>query len=187
MRRPSEYLSFVRPLILVFGVAARAVAQSVAAPPNQPPPAEIQRAGAAFAQSNWKEANALYSELAARYPFRLAESLAEQKKLDAAMSELRQAIGAGFFAPPSTLEANVHFASMKTHQQWQLVIDTLEAIVKPCRHDARYREFDFWIGDWDVRPVGTATGPASRNAITLEENGCVGWTMSVDSTTTAVR
>ena len=214
MRCRSPFVSLALAAILVSAAATSAVAQSVAvSPASQPPTADLQRAAAVFAQSNWKEAHVAYTDLAARYPqhalsrvrvgvtltelgraaegepylrageqlgfpapqaaFRLAESLAEQTKPDAAMRELRRAIGAGFFVLPSTLEANAHFASLKTHPQWRLVIDTLDTIVHPCRHDARYREFDFWIGDWEVRQVGTATGPASRNRITLEENGCV--------------
>ena len=40
----------------------------------------------------------------------------------------------------------------------------------PC--DAReFRQFDFWVGDWDVADAsGKAAG---RNQITLEERGCV--------------
>jgi len=46
--------------------------------------------------------------------------------------------------------------------------------VRPCVHDPRYREFDFWLGDWDVRPTGQpVVGPPSRNTITSDEDGCV--------------
>jgi AraC-like DNA-binding protein len=41
---------------------------------------------------------------------------------------------------------------------------------KPCA-SGRYREFDFWVGRWDVRgPKGKLAG---ENTITLEEDGCV--------------
>ena len=49
-----------------------------------------------------------------------------------------------------------------------------QKLPQPCKEDARFREFDFWVGDWDVRPTGApAVGPASRNLVTIEENGCV--------------
>ncbi|HSB53145.1 MAG TPA: hypothetical protein VLD58_02270 [Gemmatimonadales bacterium] len=35
---------------------------------------------------------------------------------------------------------------------------------------AVYRQFDFWVGDWDVTVNGA---PAGRNNITLEEQGCL--------------
>ena len=41
----------------------------------------------------------------------------------------------------------------------------------PCEQDARFREFDFWVGDWSVRDgEGTLQG---ENTITREERGCV--------------
>jgi hypothetical protein len=33
-----------------------------------------------------------------------------------------------------------------------------------------YRQFDFWIGDWDVTSGGQ---PAGTNLVTVEEDGCV--------------
>ncbi|MES2176665.1 MAG: tetratricopeptide repeat protein [Gemmatimonadota bacterium] len=106
--------------------------------------------------------------------YRLAESLAEQKKLDAAIAELRRSAAAGFFVPNATLTGNPHFARLVTHAGWQGALDAFDAIVQPCKHDTRFREFDFWVGDWDVRPTGApAVGPASRNRITLEESSCV--------------
>ncbi len=49
-----------------------------------------------------------------------------------------------------------------------------DSVAHPCRHDARFREFDFWVGDWDVRPTGRPpAGPAARNTITVDEDGCV--------------
>jgi len=41
----------------------------------------------------------------------------------------------------------------------------------PCEDDARFSEFDFWIGDWDVH---TADGTyAGSNTISKAERGCV--------------
>ena len=41
----------------------------------------------------------------------------------------------------------------------------------PCEQEPRFREFDFWVGEWDVHDVkGTFVG---ENSITREENGCV--------------
>jgi hypothetical protein len=41
---------------------------------------------------------------------------------------------------------------------------------------AVHRQFDFWIGDWDVRPNGSsppAGQPPARNVITSAQAGCV--------------
>lgn len=45
---------------------------------------------------------------------------------------------------------------------------------RPCIDDARYRAFDFWVGEWDVRRNGAAAdSPTSENIVTLEYGRCV--------------
>jgi len=106
--------------------------------------------------------------------FRQAQALAEAKQGDAAIAELRRALAAGFFTLPSALASDAHLSKLSGHAEWASVLDAFDAVVQPCKHDSRFRQFDFWIGDWDVRPTGVpATGPASRNTVTLEENTCV--------------
>jgi hypothetical protein len=36
-----------------------------------------------------------------------------------------------------------------------------------------YRQFDFWIGEWDVRPANQPDAPVMSNVITREDDGCV--------------
>jgi hypothetical protein len=55
--------------------------------------------------------------------------------------------------------------------------------VFPCEEDARFSEFDFWIGEWDVH---VASGQyAGTNVITSEHRGCVlieNWTSASGGT-----
>lgn len=47
---------------------------------------------------------------------------------------------------------------------------------RPDCSAAEHRQFDFWLGDWDVVPNGTpppAGRPPARNTITLIQDGCV--------------
>ena len=46
----------------------------------------------------------------------------------------------------------------------------LVAQVKPCTSEP-YRQFDFWVGDWEVRVA--AGGLAGHNVVTLEQDGCL--------------
>ena len=111
---------------------------------------------------------------AAQSAYRLAQALAEQHRADDAIRELRRAAAGGLFVPPSALVADAHLASLRANAGWPAVVDAFDAIVRPCAHDQRYREFDFWLGDWDVRPTGQPpAGPPSRNTITSDEDGCV--------------
>ncbi|MGH7617913.1 MAG: hypothetical protein ACREPM_11840 [Gemmatimonadaceae bacterium] len=111
---------------------------------------------------------------AAQAGYRLGQAFAEQSKPDSALAELLRAAAAGAFVPPSSLEADTHLSSLRGTPEWKSVLDAFDAIVFPCRHNAHFHDFDFWIGDWDVRPTGApAVGQAARNTVTLELNGCV--------------
>ena len=106
--------------------------------------------------------------------YRLSQALAEQHRTDDAIRELRRAAAAGLFVPPSALKTDAHLGSLSGTAGWEAVLDAFDAVVRPCAHDPRYREFDFWLGDWDVRPTGQPpTGQPSRNTITSDEDGCV--------------
>src|SRR6266536_968019 len=41
---------------------------------------------------------------------------------------------------------------------------------QPKCDSAEYRQFDFWLGDWDVTTQGQRAG---ANLVTLEEGGCL--------------
>jgi len=45
------------------------------------------------------------------------------------------------------------------------------AAPKPCT-STEHRQFDFWIGDWNVKDNATGT-PAGHNLVTLEQGSCV--------------
>lgn len=105
--------------------------------------------------------------------YRLAQNLAEQRKADAAIAELMRAAAGRAPVTVASIANDPHFATLKSHAGWGAVLDAFDAVARPCMHDPRHREFDFWIGDWDVRPTGApAVGPAARNTVTLENNGC---------------
>jgi hypothetical protein len=64
-------------------------------------------------------------------------------------------------------------------KQWRTVVDLMyrrpatspqvSAPTGGCSA-AEYRQFDFWVGSWDVTVAGN---PAGSNVITLEEQGCL--------------
>lgn len=50
-------------------------------------------------------------------------------------------------------------------------IEAASSAIAPACEDELYRQFDFWVGTWDVaQPDGTYAG---RNVITMEEGGCL--------------
>ena len=106
--------------------------------------------------------------------YRLAQLFAVRREHDSAFSELRRAARNGLTVAPQALEADTHFEALRGQREWNATLEAFDAVVFPCRHDPRFREFDFWVGDWDVRPTGQpAVGPPARNTVTLDDNDCV--------------
>ena len=127
----------------------------------------------AEAESNMRQAETL-GVPPAQAAYRLAQLLAEQGKTEMAFKELDRAVTNRLPVLASALETDKHFASLRSQPHWAVAMDALDAVTRPCMHDARAREFDFWLGDWDVRAVGQPpVGPAARNTVTVEDNGCV--------------
>lgn len=105
--------------------------------------------------------------------YRLGQVFAESGRADSAVAELLRSAGAGMFLPAGSLENDAHLAKLKQSPRWQEVFTAFDKTSRPCMHNDRYRELDFWVGDWDVRPSANPNAPASRNTITLEYNGCI--------------
>ncbi len=125
------------------------------------------------AETNFREAERLGTPVS-EAAFRLAQALADQRRDDAAIAELLRAANNGRVQPLATLGDNARFAALRTHRQWPTVLNAFDAVLRPCMHDPRFREFDFWVGEWDVRVRGApAVGEPARNTITIENNGCV--------------
>ncbi len=115
-------------------------------------------------QLGWQLAQVAYRKACAR-------SLSGE--LDAAFQELDRALGAGFASPP-LLDSEPLLARLRADPRWSAARLAADRAAFPCRHDPRYRQFDFWIGEWDVRAQGApASSPPSENIVTLEFGDCV--------------
>jgi hypothetical protein len=44
---------------------------------------------------------------------------------------------------------------------------------RPCANAPEHRAFDFWLGEWDVRPAAQPERPPSHSRIEAIEDGCV--------------
>jgi ketosteroid isomerase-like protein len=135
--------------------------------------AQLELGRLELAESNLREGERLgvFPGMAA---YRLAQLHAERGQGDKAIAELERAVGARFVTTPAALDNDRHLASVRKHARWTELANRFDALARPCMHNPRFREFDYWIGDWDVRPTGSPAGtPPARNTVTLEERGCV--------------
>jgi hypothetical protein len=105
----------------------------------------------------------------------VARAYGDAKDRGKALAELQKVIDAGNGGRmrPVVL-SSTEFAQWKDDAEFQKLVEKMA----PCR-SAEYRQFDFWVGDWDVR---TPNGPSvGHNLVTLEQEGCLvveHWTAS---------
>ena len=105
--------------------------------------------------------------------YRRAALLAQTGDLDGAFAMLGDAAAKGL---PATAPqaADPLLEPMKADPRFKVFTETLDRGAHPCKYDPHYRDFDFWIGEWEVRPPNSpANAPAAENIITLEYDGCV--------------
>ncbi|HKI85662.1 MAG TPA: hypothetical protein VKA53_02850 [Thermoanaerobaculia bacterium] len=105
--------------------------------------------------------------------FRRACAYASLGELDEAFATLDRAIEAGF-RQSALIDKEPLLASLRSDNRYPKLREAIEAAKHPCRHDPHYRQFDFWLGTWDVRPKGAPdSSPPSENVVTLGYDGCV--------------
>jgi hypothetical protein len=124
----------------------------------------------------FEDALAAYDQAAGLQPamrnlrYNIACAAARLGQVDRALAELGQAIDTGFVDPDMTRQ-DPDFESLKQEPRFGELVARAERAVRPCLHDPAARQFDFWLGDWEVfTPQGDRAG---HNRITLTDFGCV--------------
>lgn len=68
------------------------------------------------------------------------------------------------------LEEHADFDAIRETPQFREVLRNVRARVYPCTTVPEFSQFDFWLGEWEVRtPDGTLAG---HNTITKDQGGC---------------
>lgn len=91
-----------------------------------------------------------------------------QGNADGAFANLEAAVAAG--AAAAAIESDESFVSLHERPEWNALIAAARRRSEPCNFDPRFREFDFWIGEWEVRLADGSL--AGANTISKEELGC---------------
>lgn len=160
-------------------VAALVAAAPQGGPPVDPAIAHLNEAQGLIKQGDFAAALARLEEarkIGTRpVPVALwtAVAHARMNKPDEALAELMKAAGFGLGALPPAVASDSAIAALKTHARYAELERALDRNARPCEYDPAYRQFDYWLGDWDVRPNGAPAAPPSRNVITKIHNGCV--------------
>ena len=102
--------------------------------------------------------------------YNAAAALARAGRREEALARLENLPGLGYRAARQ-VEQDEDFASLRKEPRFQGVLVALRNNAAPCEHAAVNRQFDFWVGEWDVQtPQGQHAGDSSVQKIL---GGCV--------------
>jgi tetratricopeptide (TPR) repeat protein len=129
---------------------------------------------ARHSQEKWTEAIAAFKKNIeiAQTPFAMynvAAGYARLDKKDLAFEWLEKALNNGA-AFGSNLNSDDDFANIKGDARFQDMLKIVDQKINPCMYSREARQFDFWIGDWDVFVQGRKVG---ENLVEREVNGCI--------------
>ena len=102
---------------------------------------------------------------------RLARAYAKTDQKDKSFAALNRALDLGY-SNVIELETHAEFESIRKEVQFADVVKRATNNSYPCMGDAKVREFDFWIGEWDAYVTGTSN-LAGRSKIEMASGGCM--------------
>lgn len=108
-------------------------------------------------------------EITNRFPmmYSLARALAKSGHKDESLEWLLKSIKGGF--APASLEAD--FSELRNEPRFKEASALAERVTRPCMFVAEQRQFDFWVGEWNVfNPSGEQVGTSSIQNVV---EGCV--------------
>jgi tetratricopeptide (TPR) repeat protein len=101
--------------------------------------------------------------------YNIACGYARLNQADKAFEWLEKSLNGGV-APFVNLDADADLENLRKDARFRKMTELAERKKKPCMFLAEAREFDFWIGDWEVfNPAGQKVGV---NTIQMFAGGC---------------
>ncbi|HEY4303185.1 MAG TPA: hypothetical protein VGM82_01855 [Gemmatimonadaceae bacterium] len=106
--------------------------------------------------------------------YNAAAMFARLNQPDSAFAWLDRAVQNGF-GSLATLDSDDDLASIRSDARFAKLRQTASIAPMPCRNNAEYHRFDFWIGNWKVttpagQPVGTSHVDVVSGGCALLEN-----------------
>lgn len=101
--------------------------------------------------------------------YNLASSYARMSDKEKAFEWLNKALNTGFYQVAS-LKTDPDLASLREDARFPELVAMGERLTKPCMFSPENKQFDFWVGEWDVQISGQQVGTSSVQRIL---DGCV--------------
>jgi tetratricopeptide (TPR) repeat protein len=91
----------------------------------------------------------------------LARALAMGGHKDESFAWLFKALNGGY-TPAGSLASESDFAALREEPRFKEASALAERVARPCMFAAQHRQFDFWLGEWNVfNPAGEQVGTSS--------------------------
>lgn len=102
---------------------------------------------------------------------RLGWVWAQRNQMDSALAWFSKAVPLGW-QDPSIFDHEPTLNNFRHHPHYTTLVQTMQRQKEPCKFDTNYRQFDFWVGEWDVVTTQGAT-PAGSSSIQQLLGDCV--------------
>jgi hypothetical protein len=104
--------------------------------------------------------------------YNLACAFARSGSADSALAALQSLVAAGY-RQPASLRTDPDLAGVRSDPRFAAVLARAEHNLEPCGDRPESRQFDFWIGDWNVTSNLNQGAPAGRSHVELILGRCV--------------
>lgn len=115
------------------------------------------------------------------YALNLARAYARSDNKAKAFETIEKANKTGGISP-DTLTSEKDFSAWLTENDFKELVRKADLAVNPCKASPEFRQFDFWIGEWDVKSPGGQ--PAGSSSVQLILGQCIifeNWTSGAGS------
>jgi len=104
--------------------------------------------------------------------YEIAVIFAGMGESDRALASLKSSADGGF-SQPARLANDTEWTALRSGPQFIALSKQVQHNAAPCE-DGEFRQFDFWIGDWDVASAADGVHRGSSH-VAKEMDGCVIW------------
>ncbi len=132
-------------------------------------------ASSLYALGKYEEAAASFQQAVAighnsQPMYDLARTYARLNQKDQAFEWLDKALTANL-ANPRRIANDPELVSLRDDPRFPAIAERGRKAAMVCLNTAEYRQFDFWIGDWEV--MDPANRQVGTNSVKLLEDGCI--------------
>jgi tetratricopeptide (TPR) repeat protein len=103
--------------------------------------------------------------------YSIATVYAQKKDTEKAFEHLQKALDAGY-NKPEQLTSDAYLAPLRPDSRFAKLVEQANHNLKPCAYAPENRQFDFWLGEWNVETTQGAI-PAGQSKIELILADCV--------------